>query len=190
MDNDYFSVEAILGENQKIQCTFKQEIPNMGHLAGGTDRDIAVLSKVPIPMWLAYIVIYSDWADFNIPPPYALKVRNALNAEATSVRLSNLVGQDGMWYGFGKMIMDMLSEQQGTDISNMMTNAFKARVVEIVDQAQNFAALSHGDAGGRGGDVNLFRQGLDITERELFVAAQESSKRIKAWYEESNRIRQ
>lgn len=48
-----------------------------------------------------------DWADFNIPAPYGQKVRNALNAEATSVRLSSLVGSDGSWYAFGKMIMDM-----------------------------------------------------------------------------------
>ncbi|EAU84595.1 hypothetical protein CC1G_00114 [Coprinopsis cinerea okayama7 len=191
MDNDYFSVEAILAENQKIQCTFKQEIPGMGHLAGGSDRDIAVLSKVQLPMWLAYIVIYSDWADFNIPPPFGLKVRNALNAEATSVRLSNLVGSDGSWYGFGKMIMDMLSEPQGTEMSKMMTTAFKARITELVDQAQHFAALGPGGAGGSSGDTaQLFRQGLDTTERELFLLAQESAKRIKTWYEENSKSRQ
>ncbi|KAH6915160.1 hypothetical protein BKA70DRAFT_1258171 [Coprinopsis sp. MPI-PUGE-AT-0042] len=192
MDNDYFSVEAILAENQKIQCTFKQAIPNMGHLAGGSERDIAALSKVQMPMWLAYIAIYSDWADFNIPAPYGHKVRNALNAEATSVRLSNLVGSDGSWYAFGKMIMDMLSEGQGNDISKMMANAFKKRVVELVDQAQHFAALGAGGSGGSSSDgsTQSFRQGLDITERELFLAAQESTKRMKAWYEESSKARQ
>ena len=40
MDFDYFSIDAILAENQKIQCTFKHEIKNMGHLAGGSDRDV------------------------------------------------------------------------------------------------------------------------------------------------------
>lgn len=77
-----------------------------------------------LPIWLAYILIYSsvhsisvtattyklikrDWADFNIPAPYTTRVRNALKAEACSVRLSNLVGAGGSWYGFGKIIMDM-----------------------------------------------------------------------------------
>lgn len=51
--------------------------------------------------------IYRDWAEFNIPTPFGSRVRNALKAEACSVRLSNLVGAGGLWYGFGKTIMDM-----------------------------------------------------------------------------------
>jgi GINS complex subunit 3 len=49
----------------------------------------------------------SDWADFNIPPPFGARVRNALKAEARSVKLSSLVGAGGLWYGFGKTLMDM-----------------------------------------------------------------------------------
>lgn len=46
-----------------------------------------------------------DYADFSIPPAFSARVRNALNAEPKSVRLSSLVGQGGLWYGFGRMIM-------------------------------------------------------------------------------------
>ena len=27
MDDDYYSIESILAENQKIQCTFKVDVP-------------------------------------------------------------------------------------------------------------------------------------------------------------------
>jgi len=190
MDFDYFSIEAILAENQKIQCTFKHNIPGMGHLGGGTERDIAVSSKIQLPLWLAYTVIYSDWADFNIPMPFGSRVRNALKAEACSVRLSNLVGAGGFWYGFGKTIMEILSEDQANAISEMLTKAFEHRLLEIVDQAQHFAAL--GQAGGDGSSGNssqMFREGLDVTERELFALAQESAKRTKNWYEDNYRTR-
>lgn len=55
MDYDYFSIDAILAENQvgfidqidrryiilqKIQCTFKIDVPRMGHLGGGSDKDV------------------------------------------------------------------------------------------------------------------------------------------------------
>ena len=40
MEDDYYSVESILAENQKIQCTFKVDIPDMGHLDGGNERDV------------------------------------------------------------------------------------------------------------------------------------------------------
>lgn len=46
-----------------------------------------------------------DYADFNIPAPFSSRVRNALNAEPKSVKLCNLVGQGGVWYAFGVMIM-------------------------------------------------------------------------------------
>jgi hypothetical protein len=93
---------------------------------------IKAQSKIQLPLWLAFILIYScvtretshpeiflciviviihtssvrsDYADFTVPPPFSSRVRNALNAEAKSVRLSALVGAGGLWYGFGKIIM-------------------------------------------------------------------------------------
>ncbi|KAF8974775.1 hypothetical protein BDZ97DRAFT_1775331 [Flammula alnicola] len=190
MDFDYFSIEAILAENQKIQCTFKHEIPGMGHLGGGSERDIAMLSKIQIPIWLAYTMIYSDWAEFNIPAPFGSRVRNALKAEACSVRLSNLVGAGGLWYGFGKTIMDILSDEQANEMSEMLTKAFRDRLVEVIDQAQHFATLGQAGTGGSSGNTaQSFREGLDTTERELFSLAQESTKRTKHWYEDSDRKR-
>ena len=38
MEDDYYSVDSILAENQKIQCTFKVDVPDMGHLDGGNER--------------------------------------------------------------------------------------------------------------------------------------------------------
>ncbi|KAF5387772.1 hypothetical protein D9615_000213 [Tricholomella constricta] len=151
---------------------------------------IAALSKIQVPIWLAYVLIYSDWADFNIPTPFGPRVRNALKAEARSVRLAGLVGAGGLWYGFGKTIVDILAEEQANEISEVLTKTFRARLVEVIDQAQHFAALGPVGAGGASGDVaQLFREGLDSTERELFSLAQESAKRTKKWYEESDRSR-
>jgi GINS complex subunit 3 len=42
-----------------------------------------------------------------MPPAFGSKVRNALKAEPCSVRLASLVGAGGLWYGFGKTIMEM-----------------------------------------------------------------------------------
>lgn len=143
------------------------------------------------------------WADFVIPTPFGARVRNALDAEARSVRLSNLVGAGGLWYGFGKLIMEMwvfvymystthqLSLLQGGRrarggyvchadhcnvsifsyseyTSKFVQQTFRQRLIELVDQAQHFAALGPSSAGGGGsGDLaQSFREGLDGTERE------------------------
>lgn len=127
MEDDYFSIDSILADNQKIQCIFSKKIPDLGHLWGGSERDIAAQGKYQIPIWMAYIVVYSDWADFNIPTPFGNRVRNALNAEPRSVRLSGLVGAGGLWYGFGKTIMDMLSDEQANEMSQMLTKVSTVR---------------------------------------------------------------
>ncbi|KAI6105729.1 hypothetical protein F5141DRAFT_1189513 [Pisolithus sp. B1] len=177
MDNDYFSIDAILAENQKIQCTFKVDVP-----------EIKALAKLPIPMWLAYIILLSEWADLTIPAPFGPRVRNALKADPRSVRLSALVGAGGLWYGFGKMIMDILDDEQANIMSDVLTKAFRGRLTEVIDQAQHFATL--GVAGSAVDAAQSFREGLDGTERELFALAQESSKRTKRWYENHDRTRQ
>ncbi|KAI0643721.1 GINS complex Psf3 component [Trametes meyenii] len=188
MENDYYSIESILAENQKIQCTFKVDIPDMGHLDGGKTGDIKALSKVQIPLWMAYILIYSDHADFIVPTPFSMRVLNALDAEPRSVRLSALVGQGGLWYGFGRTIIHLLNDESAKKLSEALTKTFQARLPEVVDQAQHFASL-HTSAGASGGDAGTaaFREGLDGTERELFQLAQESAKKTKAWYETSEK---
>ncbi|KAH9981868.1 hypothetical protein BJV74DRAFT_853472 [Russula compacta] len=190
MEDDYYSIDSILSENQKIQCTFKVDIPDMGHLDGGHERDIKAQSKVQLPLWLAFILIYSDYADFAIPPSFSSRVRNALNAEAKSVRLSALVGAGGLWYGFGKIIMQLLGEVPANEMSELLSKTFRSRLVEVIDQAQHFAALGPAGGGVQSGDAALmFREGLEVTERELFLLAQESAKKTKQWYESTDRLR-
>lgn len=47
----------------------------------------------------------SEFVSFTIPPPFSPRVRNALNASPHSVKLANLVGGLGMWYGFGRRLI-------------------------------------------------------------------------------------
>lgn len=54
-----------------------------------------------------YIHVCRDYADCTVPNPFNQRVRNALNAEPRSVKLSGLVGSGGLWYGFGRMIMGL-----------------------------------------------------------------------------------
>ncbi|KAH9045142.1 GINS complex, Psf3 component [Lactarius hengduanensis] len=190
MEDDYYSIDSILSENQKIQCTFKVDIPDMGHLDGGHERDIKAQSKIQLPLWLAFILIYSDYVDFAVPTPFSSRVRNALNAEAKSVRLSALVGAGGHWYGFGKIIMRLLDDAQANEMSDLLTKTFRDRLAEVIDQAQHFAALGPAGGGGQSGDSALaFREGLEVSERELFSLAQESAKKTKQWYESTDRLR-
>ncbi|KAG8969407.1 DNA replication protein [Tulasnella sp. 419] len=199
MDNDYYSIEAIIAENQKLQCTFKLDVPDLGYLEGGNEKDIKVNSKLLLPYWLAPTLFLQEWVEIGIPQPYGPRVRKALDADALNVKLAPLVGGTGTWYGFGKMVVDILSEPQSTDLSAVLVKTFKERLVGLMDQAQHFGGTTGslgGASGGQGrggGDVadggGEFREGLEGTERELFALAQESARRTKQWYENSDKRR-
>ncbi|KLO18081.1 GINS complex, Psf3 component [Schizopora paradoxa] len=190
MENDYYSIDAILAENQKVPCAFKVDIPDLGYLDGGSEKDIKASSKSQLPFWLTPVLLLSDFADCILPPPFSQRVRNALNAEATSVKLSSLVGSGGLWYGFGRMIVHVIEEPYAKDLTNVLVKTFKDRLVDIMDQAQHFGALgNHAGGGGDGQKGEDFREGLDGTERELFALAQASAKRTKQWYESSDKTR-
>lgn len=42
-----------------------------------------------------------------MPRPFGPLVQNALVAEPRSVKIGALVGENGRWYAFGKMIVDL-----------------------------------------------------------------------------------
>jgi len=132
-----------------------------------------------------------DYADFTIPGPFNTRVQNALKAEPTSVKLAGLVGAGGLWYGFGRMLLALLDDEHGDLMSALLARTFKQRLLEVIDQAQHFAALGHASGGGAHSNdaTQSFREGLDVTERELFGLAQESSKRTKRWYESGDKGR-
>ena len=54
----------------------------------------------------------------------------------------------------------------GPDLT-IYPQTFRNRLVEVIDQAQHFAALGPAGGGGQSGDTALtFREGLEVTERE------------------------
>ena len=72
-----------------------------------------------------------------------------------------------------KMMANVSFRHKYCILATNLSQAFKKRVVELVDQAQHFAALGAGGSGGSSSDgsTQTFRQGLDITERESKLLA-------------------
>ena len=54
-----------------------------------------------------WYLLPSEFTTFPLPPAYSPRVRSALNASSSSVRLSNLVGGNGWWYSWGRRIADV-----------------------------------------------------------------------------------
>ncbi|KAJ9104404.1 hypothetical protein QFC20_004540 [Naganishia adeliensis] len=115
MEDDYYSINAILADNHKLSCTFTLDVAGIGFLEGGNERDIKQYAKAELPFWMAERLSFHGFTTFPIPAPYSPRVRSALNASPTSVALSSLVGAQGWWYTFGARIFGLLEERQGRE---------------------------------------------------------------------------
>jgi hypothetical protein len=64
-----------------------------------------------------------------------------------------------------KARLDVASKREVSVILSLQT--FRNRLAEVIDQAQHFAALGPAGGGGQSADSALvFREGLEVTERE------------------------
>jgi len=124
-----------------------------------------------------------------MPQPFNGRVQNALIADARSVKLAALVGENGRWYAFGKMIVDLLADPQAKELADILRDTFKGRLPDIMDQAQHFTGKASAATSGGDHASAEFRAGLEASEREVFTLAQESARQVKAWYESSDKAR-
>jgi len=97
-------------------------------------------------------------------------VINALKADPKTV---DLRAQALHFYSLGARIMELFDDQ---DVLDTLLNTFKSRAAEIADQAHN--------PRGALGDGADFLRGLEETERQLFKAAHEGPKAVRAWTQE------
>ncbi|KAG9085611.1 DNA replication protein, partial [Ceratobasidium sp. 392] len=171
MDKDYYSIDSIIADQQKLACRFSIDVPDMGFIDGGHDKDIKANNEVSLPFWLVSPMLTGDWIDFDIPPPFGQRVQRALKADTRNVKLAGLVGGNGLWYNFGRSIAEIranlrLVEDQQKALSKLLLETFNTRLGDIWDQAVYFGGGS-GTRGGQGNDASEeFRQGLESTERQ------------------------
>ncbi|WVF69769.1 DNA replication complex GINS protein PSF3 [Kwoniella sp. CBS 6097] len=186
MDDDYFSLNAILADNHKLSCTFTLDVPGLGYLEGGSENDIHQHSKIEMPFWLAQTLSLNEFTTFPLPPPYSNRVKSALNASAQSVKLSNLVGGNGWWYRWGRRIADVLDDEPQRDLLNTLLKAFTNRLPALQDLSAHHASADHTLPETSTSTGEVFRDGMEGDERELFAIGQDSGRKAKAWYDSSN----
>ncbi|KAL7420050.1 DNA replication protein [Cryptotrichosporon argae] len=184
MDDDYYSLNAILADNHKLACTFELDVPGLGYLEGGTEPDLPAGAKVELPLWLAQTLFHNGLVTFTLPTPYSARVKAALRASAPALRLSSLVGANGWWYRFGRRIADLHEEERDAQLA-MLREAFSNRLPPLQDLAAHHASSDHSIPEGGAGTGEAFKEGMEGDERELWAIGQDSGRAVKAWYDSS-----
>ncbi|KAH8919666.1 hypothetical protein BT69DRAFT_1246136 [Atractiella rhizophila] len=135
---EFYSIEAILSENQKIPTTFNLTVPNLGFLEGdGSDsRDIQKGVTLALPFWIGdYLSTHPsyDWVSLSLPKQFGPRIRQALKADAKSVNLRNLNGGAGIsgagyWYEMGLRMDNVIHDDT---LRETLADAFQKRFLEI-----------------------------------------------------------
>lgn len=111
MDQSYWDLDSILADSVRLPCHFAIDVPGLSHVVGihqqhskgGGDDENGTLvmqkkSRVDLPFWMAELLALHNVVDISFPRQYSARVRNALDAQAKSVRLRDL---NAWWFAIG-----------------------------------------------------------------------------------------
>ncbi|KAK9478396.1 hypothetical protein V1514DRAFT_331186 [Lipomyces japonicus] len=176
--NEYYSIEAIQAENQKVPAVFQLDVPGLGYLENtrSSSTDIKEGTHLELPLWMAEILAIAGESDdlprgfitLTAPSPFSNKVMNALKSDPVHV---NLREQCMQFYKLAELWLNFSNDDAVLD--GTMTT-LSERAAEINDHAHNSSAVLVQD----GSD---FMGRLDDFETRLFKAANESTKEVKKW---------
>ncbi|KAG1096701.1 hypothetical protein G6F42_018318 [Rhizopus arrhizus] len=185
--DEYYSIDSILAEQQKIPCITLHDYSKEANLNGdNSEVRMSTLPAVPcikfrihqlkrgsrveLPYWIAKpLAQFTSLISIELPKTYSTKVRNVLDASPTSVDFKLLCPY---FYLFGRKLLDLVVDDS---LTSVLEKAFKTRLRDVMDFSQSI-----GSATGQN-----YLQKLDETEKELYRVGQESALQFIQWRDRS-----
>lgn len=153
MDQSYWDLSSILADASRLPCHAALDVPGLAHLQGMEGAEAAAAAaaaadakeslrastlkkstRVDIPFWLAELLGLHGAVDLGVPASYSARVRNALDAQATSVRLRDL---SAWWYAVGTRLCALMDAD---DLDAVLQRTYAARLALIYSSGQHLAA--------------------------------------------------
>lgn len=180
--SDYYDIDAIIAENERIPCKFNGHIEGIGYLEESGKEDIKENTKLDLPVWLAGMLAGIPLrteddqeirlVDLMQPDCFSRKVINGIKSDSASLSLRTilpnfyrLAEKWGFWFEdqeFIEMIQAMLRE----------------RSVVLNDYSINLS----GSGTSKSDDIEKYIHGLDELEKELYTICLTLHKDMKKWF--------
>ncbi|KAK9768103.1 DNA replication protein [Basidiobolus ranarum] len=163
---DYYDIDAILAEQQRLPLIFKIHAEGLGYLDGSEEPDLPENTRIELPFWLVkQLAQHREWFEVEIPKCYGSKVRSSLRACSTNVNFHTL---NPYYYLYGLLLVDLLED---VDLNMVLADAFKARIQLIMDYTQTVQSRVQTE----------FLTILDETEKELYKIGAVSQATLRKW---------
>lgn len=173
MTKDYYDLDDILADAEKIPCRFNITVPGLGYLEGNPGKAIQKDTKVELAMWLAQVLAISgiledsetSFVDLSEPDFMNYKVLNAIKTDPVHLDLHSISPN------YFKLI-----EKWSTLFNDKSTIAIAMKMLkERAFEINNFANNSNRKFN------NNFTYSLDEFEKEIYKITAESNKRMRKW---------
>ncbi|ODQ78046.1 hypothetical protein BABINDRAFT_40402 [Babjeviella inositovora NRRL Y-12698] len=174
---NYYDLDDIIADNQKLPCKFNVTVPGLGYLEGNIGQPLDANTKLNLPLWLSSVLAICEvsqdsqttFLDLIHPEFFNNKVINAIRANAVNIDLHSILPN---YYKLCEKWCVMFSDVELIEVVSQM---LKERSNEINDYGQNPKQISS-MAG------NKFLYSLDEFEKRLYKISTESHKLSKEWF--------
>lgn len=163
---DYFDLDAILVEDERVPVTFRVGAHRLGHLdpAAGT-RDLSDGAQLELPHWLASALALKGMVSVELPRKYSQRVRSKLLADPTSLSLRD---KSPHYHALGIKLSAQLGDAH---LAATLRQALTGRYKQILDVAQ----------GSREEDTSDFARRLTELELRMFTTGIHAARAYHAW---------
>lgn len=173
MTGNYYDLDSILADGERIPCRFNMSVPGLGYLEGNPGKPIDQGTKIELPLWLAEILAICElshesqlsFIDLSEPEFMSPKVTNAVKTGPTSIDLHKLLGH---YYTLAEKWCTFFSEPQLIETIMFM---FKERAAHINNYASNTNKQMN----------NNFLYTLDEFEKYLYKLTSEANREMRKW---------
>lgn len=154
---NYFDIDAILVEDERVPCVFNTSAFNLGHLDPGKgDKDLQEGSRIPLPLWMGGHLARKNYVLLNLPQHYGATMRSRLSADAASVPVRD---RSAHYFEVGMRLCSLITDLEVIpEVKEALRSGLGQRVVDLVSRAQS----AHGK------DLTLQCRQLTDEERDLF----------------------
>eukprot|EP01027_Heterolobosea_sp_BB2_P019536 GEZU01027440.1.p1 GENE.GEZU01027440.1~~GEZU01027440.1.p1 ORF type:complete len:248 (-),score=42.80 GEZU01027440.1:181-924(-) len=192
---DYYSIDDILSENEKISVQFQTDgyklgflDPSSNHISQAEDeddvsnrdddvvddddenetrnQDIKKGAKIELPLWLVELLADRNYVIIDLPKVFSINFRKELKAGPETMNLFDRCGP--YFYEVGTKLAKITDDEALTE---SLMRTFAARFKQIFLSCQN----------SRNDDYSQFVRRLTLLEREIFDAGRLGSEEYLQW---------
>jgi len=160
---NYYDIDDILAEEERIPLTFRNEGYNLGWLdAGSSDDHLKSETAVELPIWLGNLLLKRAYVDLDLPINYKANYRSRLEADPI------IVGLTKYYYNVGLFLATTSNDKE---LLQLLQRVFATRYRDILDKSQHW----------RNADFSDFTKKLCESEKKLFEAGYTTSVEMERW---------